>query len=168
MESCECRWCGFFVHVKVVVGQVVNDNCHTRGVDEVLASSSHCGAKDIDSAIVIDVFDAFPVFRSCAVARLSTWDDACGVHNEVRMVVFESSVDAVLRSKVCVKKSIDLAPEKLVRRSNVKRVYLPLWMFVFQREHEVSAEEADASDQNAEVGVVRHEGEVAVYQEVSM
>jgi hypothetical protein len=47
-------------------------------------------------------------------------------------------------------------PKILIRQTDVKRVYLPLWMFVFQCEAQVSAKEAHAGDQNSEVGVVGH------------
>jgi hypothetical protein len=87
---------------------------------------------------------------------MSTWYYASCVYDEIRAVVNEGGLDALFGPDVRVNKGVDLVPKILIRQTDVKRVYLPLWMFVFQCEAQVSAKEAHAGDQNSEVGVVGH------------
>jgi hypothetical protein len=95
MQSCEVCWGGFLVHQVVVMVKVVDDDCHTRGMYQVFASGSHCGVEYIDRAIEVHGFDAFPVFGSCAVVRMSTGHYASCVYDKIWVIASESSLDAL-------------------------------------------------------------------------
>lgn len=111
------------------VVQVVDDDCHTRGVDESLAPGCYCGIEDVNCAIEIDGFDAFPIFGSCAIARLPSGYDPSGVYDEIRTVADESGFDAFFGSEICVDEGVDVLPEMIIRRTDVKRINRPSWMF---------------------------------------
>jgi hypothetical protein len=64
--------------------------------------------QDILRAIEIDTSNAFPVLVSRAVAKLSPWNDASSVDNQIGMIITECGIDAFLIADVGVDELVEL------------------------------------------------------------
>lgn len=95
------------IHIVIIMVQVINDSSTTTGIDKLATTSLESGLKDIDSAVVINRFDLFPLLAVSAVSEISSRYNTGTVEDNIRAIVLKSSLYTVSGGDVSMEPADD-------------------------------------------------------------
>lgn len=154
------------IHIVIIMVQVINNSSTTAGIDKLATTTLESRLKDIDSAVVINRFDLFPLPAVSAVSEISSRDNTGTVKDNIRAIVLKGSLYTVSGGNVSMEPADGTLPMLLLllyglfrRWSQIQNGNSPIRMLLEQSLDNVASQKSSAAGDEALDSTGSHGGE---------